>query len=81
MIDILDDDNENEVMREDKYEGSSEKEKDNEELRATFVGPSNPNSMTLHKYRGKDYKTLCYTPQGSKSIMFDMRNNKEVEIL
>ena len=68
-------------MREEEAEGSFEEEKDNEKLRATFVGPSNPNLMTLIKYRGKGYKTLCYTPQGSKSLMFDMCNEKEFEVI
>ena len=77
----LSDDNENEAKRDEEAEGSFEEEKDNEKLRATFVGPSNPNLMTLIKYRGKGYKTLCYTPQGSKSLMFDMCNEKEFEII
>ena len=68
-------------MREEESKGSSKEEKDNEELRATFVGPRNAKFMTLHKYRGKGYKTLCYTPQGSKSLTFDMCNEKEFEVI
>ena len=37
--------------------------------------------MTLIKYQDKGYKTLCYTPQGSKSLTFDMCDKKEFEVI
>ena len=37
--------------------------------------------MTLVEFCGKGYKTLCYTPQGGKSIKFNMCNKKDFKMI
>jgi chemotaxis protein histidine kinase CheA len=73
--------NENDETGEEESEDFAEEENEDEELMATFVGSINPNFLTLHKYRAKGHGRVCFTPKGGKSMLFDMCDEKDVEIM
>lgn len=64
--------NENDETGEEESEDLAEEENEDEELMATFVGRTNPNFLTLQKYRAEGHWRVCFNLKAGKSMLFDM---------
>ena len=73
--------NESDEMGEEESEDLAEEENEDEDLPVTFVGNPNPNFLTLQKYRAQGHGRVCFTPNGGKSMLFNMCIEKESEVM